>query len=507
MFDNLLIPSIQDVRSERARQRLADFVPFLWEVLEPGNPLVPNWHIDAICDHLEAVTAGQLTRLLINIPPGCMKSWIVSVAWPAWVWLQDPSWRAVFASYDQALSNRDSGRCRTLIQSDAYQAMKERAGMDWELTGDQNTKSYFRNTQMGERLALTMKGKVTGFRGDAVVVDDPHLIKPIQNVEELDAACEWYDKVLTTRLNDQKTGAKVLIMQRVHESDLSGHIIEKYGDEYEKLILPMQFDPDRRAKTFIFEDPRKEPGELLFEDKFPLEVVNKLKIEMDTEFAGQMDQLPSAAAGEHFLGMHFRFWYPPGMKEPPPIRYLDPETEEKVDCVQKVLDITTEVDDYLASWDCGFKKTAGSDFVCGTTWARLKGKRAHGVLIDRSYGRMSFTDTVQGVKDQVVKWPRTSRVLVEEAANGFAVVDFLQGQIPGLKGITPEGGKISRANAVQGMFEAGQVWFPHPAVFPWVYHTLAEMLKFPKGANDDQVDSITQALIALKRRVIILIGG
>lgn len=507
MLSDLPLPTLDAVQAEKARRRLADFVPYMWDVLEPGNPLVGNWHIDAICEHLEAVTAGEINRLIINIPPGCMKSWIVSVAWPAWNWLQDPTWKAVFVSYTLQLSSRDSSRCRDLVQSDKYERIKEGAGLDWELARAQNVKTYFKNTQQGERLALTIGGQATGFRGDAIVVDDPHLIEAVPNVEKWREVCEWYDKVLSTRLNDQENGAKVLIQQRVGEMDLTGHLIEKYGDQYEKLILPMEFDPDRRARTVIFTDPREEPGELLFPEKFPQKVVDRLKQELETEFAGQYNQLPASSSGEHFRGDHFRFWYPPGIPEPPPVRMMDPETEEMVDCFQMPLDIHSEVTGHMASWDCAFKDTTGSDFVCGTTWARLKGKRAHGVLLDRSYGRKSFTATVEAVRDQLIKWPKTSQILIEEAANGHAVIDSLKGHLPGLKGIKPEGGKVSRANAILPMFEAGQVWFPHPAVFPWVQHYMSELLKFPRAAHDDQVDSTTQALIRLKKRVVILMGG
>lgn len=502
---NFRIPSQEEMEAAKAFKSLKHFVAYIWPVLEPGNKLVPNWHIDAICDHLQAVTEGRILQLLINIPPGCMKSWIVAVAWPAWTWLQQPSWKSVFASYAQELSNRDSVRCRQIIESPKYALIKKAMKLNWDLTGDQNTKSYFKNTASGERLALTMKGKVTGFRGDAVVVDDAHLIKPVYNPDEMHQVCEWYDKVLYTRVNDQDTGRRVVIMQRVHDADLSGHIIEKYGDEYEHLILPMEFDPERRAKTSIFEDPRTEAGELLFPGKFSQKAVERLKASLGEDYAGQCLQIPRVTGGDFFKETWYQFWYPPGIPEPAPVQAYDPDVEENIVLPQRCLSISEEVEDIHGSWDCAFKATARSDFVCGTVWGRIKGERASKVLIDRDWGRKSFTETRDAIRKQVFKWPKMFRILVEDAANGPAVLDELRSEIPGMIPIKPQGGKIARANAVTGMFEAGNVWLPHPAVFPWVYTYMNEMTAFPKGAHDDQVDSTTQALLHMKKKVTILI--
>ena len=193
----LLLPTRDELRAERIRRDLGRFVREAWPILEPGTPYVPNWHIDAICEHLEAVTAGEIGRLIINIPPRHMKSLAVTVFWPCWEWLSHPERRFLFASYAQTLSNRDSVNCRrlitepgfvdprkpeaerTLIERVGYMGVvsrlaEMRGGEPWALTGDQSTKQRFENTRTGARIATSIDGMATGEGGDRIVVDDPH---------------------------------------------------------------------------------------------------------------------------------------------------------------------------------------------------------------------------------------------------------------------------------------------------------------------------------------------
>ena len=497
------IPALQAVRYELASRTFKEFFKQAWEVLEPGTPLVWNWHLDVLCDHLELVTVGEVKNLIINIPPGHAKSWLVSVAWPAWQWLHRPSFRMIAASYNMDLSNRDNQRSRQLITSPWYEGLKRHMGLDWEMKGDQNVKSFFANTAMGERLAVAAKGKITGFRGDAIVVDDPHLIKTVPKIEDFLDVAEWYDKVLSTRLNDQDTAIRILIMQRVHTADLTGHLLEKHEGKYIHLSLPTEYEPDHEITTPYFTDPRTEPGELLFPGKFSATVIEHLKESLGPqEFAAQFQQHPVAMAGGHFNGGTLQFWYPPGF-DPEPVQMLDAETEEVVECPQICIEMD-QLKDFNASWDLAFQGTVSSDFVVGQVWARRKEASAHLVLVDQSRGRWTFGKTCDRIQAQQEKWPRLGRVYVEDAANGAAVIDTLQGEIPGLLPVKPQGGKVSRANAVLPQFEAGQVWLPHPEVYPWVTGLLDELLKFPKAKHDDQVDALTQALAKLRKRVSII---
>jgi hypothetical protein len=234
-------PSLADILAEKAKRRLRDFVPLAWPVVEPATVFVPNWHIDAISEHLEAVSAGQIRRLIVNIPPRHMKSLMVSVFWPVWEWLEHPERRWLFASYAEALAIRDSLKCRRIIESRRYQELlayvaATGASEAWRLTSDQNVKARFENDRTGYRMATSVGGSATGEGGDRIVIDDPHKVKEAESEAIRQGVLDWHDGTITTRFNDPKTGAEVVVMQRVHESDLTGHLLDKGG--WEHLCLP-----------------------------------------------------------------------------------------------------------------------------------------------------------------------------------------------------------------------------------------------------------------------------
>ena len=256
------------------QESLAAFIRLAWHLVEPGQPYVHGWHIDAICEHLEAITYRRdYNRLLINIPPGTMKSLAVSVFWPAWEWgpCGMPHLRYVCASHSlDKIGTRDSNRMRRLISSDWY---RER----WPavvLTRDQNQKTQFENTATGFRVAVAA-GSITGSRGDRVIIDDPHSVESAGSQAQRDSTVEWFREAVPTRLNNPDSSAIVVVMQRLHEDDVSGVILEQ-GLGYDHLMLPMRYAPLRAAPTEIgYEDPRTEPGELLFPERFPEEVVDR----------------------------------------------------------------------------------------------------------------------------------------------------------------------------------------------------------------------------------------
>jgi hypothetical protein len=204
----------------KSKARVREFVRQAWPIVESSTPFVPGWHIDAIIDHLETVSRGQIRNLLINVPPRHMKSLLVAVLWPAWEWIRFPERRWLYSSYAASLSIRDSVKCRRLIESPWYRGLW---GDRFVLTGDQNTKGRFDNNRSGYRIATSVGGAATGEGGDRIVCDDPNNVNEVESDSVRRATNEWFDVVMSTRVNDDpKTTAKVVVMQRCHEQDLAG---------------------------------------------------------------------------------------------------------------------------------------------------------------------------------------------------------------------------------------------------------------------------------------------
>jgi predicted phage terminase large subunit-like protein len=474
---------LAEIDRELAARRFGEFVRQAWPIVEPSTPFVPGWHIDAIIEHLEAVSKGQIRNLLINVPPRHMKSLLVSVLWPAWEWIRWPERRFLYSSYGAQLSIRDSLKCRRLIDSPWYQ---ERWADRYALTGDQNTKGRFENDRSGYRLSTSVGGAATGEGGDRVVCDDPHNVQEAESDSVRKGTIDWFDVVMSTRVNDPKTAAKVVVMQRCHQQDLSGHLLEQGG--WEHLCLPAEYEGSRAVSSIGFTDPRQEHGELLWPERFGPAEIESLKVTLGSyAAAGQLQQRPSPAGGGIFKRHWFRFWQPPGANLPPVlVRYPD-GTQQSVMAVE----IGT-VEEAIQSWDCAFKDLDTSDYVVGQVWGR---NGARYLLLDQVRARMDFPETVKAVHRLSAAWNGAVAKLIEDKANGSAVIQTLINQLPGIIPVNPEGGKIARATAVSPLVEAGNVYLPHPMREPWVNDFIEECAAFPNGAHDDQVDAMTQALL------------
>lgn len=470
--------------AEKCKRSLAAFTRAAWTIIEPGTPLRWNWHIDAVCRALEGVSRGQVRKLIINIPPGTMKSILVSVMWPAWVWTWRPGWRGLFSSYALDLAMRDSVRCRSVVESEWYRTT---FGPEWALSGDQNVKSFFENTARGFRMAISVGGAGTGFRGDAVVVDDPLKASDAYSDAKRAEALEWWTKTMPTRVNDPATGAFVIVMQRLHEQDLTGHMLHHGG--YAHLCLPSEYDPEltctcgqRPCVTGVLGkmDPRTRAGDLLFPEMFTREVLDELKGPAalgSMGYAGQHQQRPVPADGGMFKPQWWRFWR---HSHQPEIAELSARTVVLPD----------KFDWKGLSWDCAFKGTASSDKVAGGAWGGVGAER---YLLDLEWDNMDFPETMRRIKAQAGRHPEAREVLVEEAANGHAVIAMLKGEIRGLIAVKPEGGKESRCAATSPQVEAGQVFLPLHA--PWRDRYMDEHTAFPKGAHDDAIDQQSQILL------------
>lgn len=481
-----------------ARRSLAAFVRYMWPVIEPGQVLVWSWHIDVICDALEKVTRGEITRLLINIPPGHMKSLLVAVFWPAWTWLENPGFRALFATYVQKLSNRDSLRCRDLVRSTEYRELIPRLYGDtwrepWDLKADANNVESYSTTLSGFRLATSVTGAGTGFRGDAIVIDDPLNVEEFPTAEALEAVTSWYDKRMSSRFNDQDKGAIVIIMQRLHENDLAGHVLAQDKTNasnpswrpFRHICLRSEYDPAHPNEF----DRRKEHGELLFPGKFSRDVIEVAKIQLGAQYPAQHDQRPVSAAGGIFPMCKLRFWYPKGIETIPlPWREKD-EKGNEVACVQG--ELPRRFDFMCQSWDLAFKDTKTSDFVAGQVWGRWFAA-CH--LVHQEHGHFGITKSIERIRFTSSTFPQATAKYIEDKANGPAVIEMLQHELFGIEPVEPDGGKVARAWAVEPLISAGNVWLPHPALYPWVVPLLNELRAFPRGRHDDMVDAFTQAL-------------
>lgn len=455
----------EDVRFDRDYVRrfgLYGFLKLAWPRLKPGTPFVPGWHIQEICNHLEAVSLGLITRLVINVPPGSTKSVTTSVCWPAYVWgpqgMANKKW--IFASYAPKLSG-DLGRdSRELIESEWFQAR-------WPLGILDRADTSYRNAKAGWRFSTSIRGEVTGRHADIQVVDDP--IKPISTQgtaavtgHELQFVKDWWSGTMSTRMADPKTAARVIIMQRLHEDDLAGAALET--GEYTHLSFPMRFDAARPCRTVLGGDKRTTEGELLCPGRWSNLEVTKLENDLGVYASAQLQQRPSTAGGMIFRSSWFKYY--------------------------DVL--PDDLDEWACSWDMTFKDTMGSDYVCGQVWAR---KGADFYLVERVYERLNFPNTLTALQSQLRRFPQIGAKLIEDKANGPAVISTLQRKVPGLVAVEPEGGKVARANGISYLHRAGNVHYPRSFESDRTKTGHVQcMTGFPLAKHDDSVDAETQML-------------
>ena len=275
-----LLTDLEIARDARVmKASLAEFVRGAWPTLEPGRPLLWNWHLDVICAYLEAVRSGKVRRLLVNIPPGSMKSLLVSVLYPAWTWTSEPTHRFLCGSNEGTLATRDALRMRSLVESSWYQDRWP----DVQLSGDQREKTLFQNTKRGHRESQGVTGKITGKRGDTILWDDPHDTKQTESDVMRQGILDSWDMAWSSRMNDPDTSAAIVIMQRIHQKDITGHMLTKEGQAWVHLAIPMRFDPDmvfdagRDIGRPDLVDPRTEPGQLMFADRYSERAVRELE--------------------------------------------------------------------------------------------------------------------------------------------------------------------------------------------------------------------------------------
>ena len=466
---------------------LANFATFTkaaWHVAEPGQPLRWGWHLDAIAEHLQAVTNGHIRNLLINIPPRHTKSLMTSVFWPAWEWAHTPQTAWLFASYAQTLATRDSVKMRRLLESTWYRQL-----FNVKLQADQNQKTRYDTTAGGYRISTSVGGAATGEGGQRRVIDDPHSAKEVHSDAKREAALVWFAETWSSRQVDPQTDTDVVIMQRLHERDLSGYLLEDVGG-FEHLMLPARYEPARASTTRLpWADPRSTPGELLSPERFPEPELERLEHRLgEYGAAGQLQQRPAPAGGGIFKVWWWRYWQPRGA-DLGPVRVIGPDGQHTLIDPEEKPDHTP--DQMIQSWDLAFKGGEGTSRVAGGVYEQ------HGAsvyILDLDEKRRSFTSTVNAIRAMRDKHPNAYKIIVEDKANGPAVIDTLRHEIGGLIPSQPHGTKEARAHAVSPRIESGNVLLPHPRLLPWVESARAALSTFPATDRTDVVDQLTQAL-------------
>lgn len=475
---------------ERCQDNLRAFVKEAWPVVEPGVPYVHGWHIDAICDHLSAVATGDIRKLLINIPPRCAKSTLCAILFPAWIWIKSPERRFLFSSYDLKLSMRDSRKCRSLLGSTWYQRPWANKFKILTNKGGQDTKQRFDNDKGGYRIATATDVGTTGDGGDIVCYDDLNNVKEMTSEAYIEGVIYFHEHVMPSRVNDPKTSCRISIQQRSHERDITGHILEtEHG--WDHLVIPMEFEGSTKTTSIGWSDPRVNAGELMWPERFGPTEIEPLK-KNAIVWSGQYQQHPSPGEGAMFKREYWNFWNPPtaprladGSFAPVVIRAPGQPVIEKIP-----VEIPPAFEQVVQSWDMAFKDEADNDLVAGHAWGRIA---ANTYLFDRESDQWDFVKTVAAVRRLSVRVPCPEK-LIEDKANGPAVISTLKNEIPGLIPVTPEGGKVSRANAVSPYCQSGNVYLPNPNLYPWVWEMIEQFANFPRGRHDDDVDAMTQAL-------------
>lgn len=417
--------------------------------------------IHAIAWHLEQVRQGKIRRLIINLPPRHLKSVIASVAFPAFLLGHEPSRRIISVSYGNDLSEMMARQTRQVMRSSWYREIFP----ETRISPDKNAVADFTTTRGGNRLATSTGGTLTGRGGGTIIIDDPLKADDALSVAKRKSAADWFDNTLYTRLDDKRTDAIIIVMQRLHQEDLVGHVLAK-GDDWTVLSLPSIAEIDDSVQIGPNRHHFRRVGDLLQPEREPLSVLDDLKRTIGTfSFSAQYQQAPIPEDGEIFKWSWFQFY-----------------DEEPARAGGRI----------IQSWDTASKSGELNDFSVCTTWL-VRDERYY--LLDVLRKRMGFPELRQAVIAQARHW-QAKIVLIEDKASGMSLIQDLKQ--PGSRGtlypiaIEPEGDKVTRASHQSVAAEAGQIFLPRAA--PWLADFRNEVAQFPNGSFDDQVDSMTQFL-------------
>ena len=455
-------------------ETLIGFIEEAWPILEPMEPFVRNWHIDAMAEHIEAVFENQIGNLAMNVPPGFMKSLLVSVFYPAWAWTKRPGMRFVGGSYEQSLARRDSRKMRTLVTSPWYRTL-------WGETTELLTTGVdeFINASQGVRQAEPFVS-LLGKRGDNVLIDDPHSTEKVESDSERQKAVRIFREGIQNRINNPEKSAIILIMQRLHHQDISG-AIDDAGMDYERLVLPMEYEPDRHFQTSSigWRDPRTKPGELLDKKRFTPARVKTMKNDMGSfAWAGQYQQRPVPREG----GMFKRDWFNGKILRTAPRciaiwRHWD------------LADTDLKRGDMKSARTAGVKmgKAYDGSFVIFDMKAAGIGGAKRRALIETTADLDGHQVKISIPQDPGAAGKTVAREMIAMLA-GYDARRLIEGAL---------GNKVQRAEPFAAQCEAGNVYLMEG---PWNEEFLDEITQFPGGARKDIVDACSGAFSRMVRK-------
>ena len=494
---------------------LYEFIKHSWPYVEGENLFYDNWHIKAIADHLEACANGSIKFLIINIPPRCMKSLICGVFFPAWIWTIRSHARIFNLSGSFKLAVRDNVRCRRLMQSEWYQRLW---GNVFKFSQDVNTKDRFANNKGGEKLVKSIKGSSIGEGGHFLVIDDGNVQQDITSKTTRERTAEIVDSSFCIRQDNTDNAVLINIQQRLHWEDLTAHFLKKELPGTVHLMLPMEFDPNRKCVTIPlkgmtkpWEDPRTKKNELLWPERFTPEHVKRLKIFFGTPYniASQLQQLPSPEGGNIFKKEWFNFW-----------------KEARL----------PKMDYVIQSWDTALSTDVNACDSALTTWGIFTdiSYRKNLILINSWTGKLETPQLRQMIKKCAYNYftmsyeepdragPCADLILIEKASNGAAIIQDLQmGGMPviafnprhhGLSNFKHMTNKPDRARLASVFVEQGLVWLPARAdhanyLTPFSSQLLEACLSCPSGIYQDLVDSMSQAFIWIRKQGLLHFKG
>lgn len=485
---------------------LSSFIKLAWHQIEPFRTYQHNWHIDAISAHLEAVNRDEIRRLIINVPPGTSKSLSTSVFFPAWEWGPRgmPGLRYIGTSYSERFALRDNGRMRSLITSDWFHDR-------WPIDLIKEGEKKFENTAFGFREAIPFKSLTSG-RADRLLIDDPHSTESAESDADRLKSQRIFLESVPTRLNDPETSAIIIIMQRLHEDDVTGLALSR-DLGYEHLMLPMHYDPQRHCVTRWFEDPRTKAGELIDPIRFSPKIVKEYEISLgDYGSAGQLEQSPVPRGGGIFKWHWWQLW---GNEADP----NDPVFKRFPTCEYVIASVDTaytekEENDFSALTIWGiFRDAVPSSSATRTTphWSGMEAtgpveqrrRRAAGnpkiILMHAWQERLPLHELVEKIAKTCNRF-KVDRLLVESKASGISVAQEIRrlhsGYGWGVQLIDPKGAdKVARAYSVQHLFSDEMIYAPDR---DWADMVKNQMANFPKTTYKDLTDSATQALKHLR---------